>query len=177
MVDGSVGRAIIRVKYNVIIYSGAMHSLFSATCSYGVQAVLYLAAHASREGYTPIQRISTALDISHSFLTKVLQRLKSSGIVSSRRGPNGGVALAQDPKALSLKDVIVALDEEAIFTECVLGLQGCGTTMPCPLHDSWSCIRTDIEHLFRTTTLADAADHPSEILAVLEKSSTEASSD
>jgi len=154
--------------------------MVSTTCSYGVRAVLYLAATRSSERYTPIRRISSALNISHSFLTKVLQQLKKAGLVTSQRGPHGGVALAREPEKVSFKDVVVALDGETPFTECVLGLPGCGETVPCPLHDAWEGnawenaawgdIREYIDTLFRTTSVADAAADPDVILALSDDS-------
>ncbi len=128
---------------------------------YGMQAAVYLAA-AEAEDYIPIHRIGDDLGLSGSFLAKVLQELKQAGIVTSRRGPGGGVILAHPASAISLKDIIVAVDGDSLFTRCVLGLPGCGTATPCPLHASWREERAHLEALLDGLTLARvAADaHP-----------------
>jgi hypothetical protein len=36
-----------------------------------------------------------------------------------------------------LYEIVVAIDGEDLFRECVLGLPGCGDATPCPLHDEW----------------------------------------
>lgn len=134
-------------------------NMFSNSCSYGLQAVLYLCAREGPEAYTPIHAISDDLDISHSFLTKVLQRLNQKGIIQSYRGPNGGVALARAPEVLSLKDIVIAIDGEDLFTNCVLGLPGCGDAEPCPLHHQWEGVRGHIDALFGGLTVAKATEH------------------
>ena len=62
---------------------------------------------------------------------------------------------ARDPEAVTLHEVVAALDGEELFTECVLGLPGCGAEAPCPLHDAWVRRRDQIELLFRRATLAE----------------------
>jgi DNA-binding IscR family transcriptional regulator len=54
-------------------------------------------------------------------------------------------------------ELIMALDGPSLFTECVLGLPGCGVQTPCPLHAAWVAERQRLEALFNTTTLATLA--------------------
>lgn len=131
--------------------------MLSKSCEYGLRALLYLAAE-EQSGYVSVKTISGRLDISFAFLGKIFQSLNDAGLTVSRRGPRGGVGLARDPETITLYDVVAALDGEALFTECVLGLPGCGDATPCPLHDSWVQQRDQIELLFRRATLAEAAE-------------------
>ena len=130
--------------------------LLSKRCEYGLRALMYLAA-TSPEGYVSLRDISEELGLSFPFLGKIFQRLNDAGLTTSRRGPNGGVSLARDPEAVTLHEVVAALDGEELFTECVLGLPGCGAEAPCPLHDAWVRRRDQIELLFRRATLAETA--------------------
>ncbi len=129
--------------------------MLSRRCEYGVAAVLYLAA-SDAEGYVPIRQISDDLDLSFPFLTKVLQDLNNAGYLTSMRGPNGGVAFARPPETLSLKDIVVAIDGPELFTECVMGLPGCGTGKPCPMHEEWGPVRDRLEELFERLSVAEA---------------------
>lgn len=126
--------------------------LLSKSCEYGIRAILYLAS-LRQEGYVSIRTISDELDISFHFLTKIFQKLTQAGLLTSFRGPNGGVVLARPTNAITLMEVIKAIDGPALFTECVLGLPGCGERKPCPLHDSWSEERNRLRMLFESTTL------------------------
>ncbi len=132
--------------------------VLSKACTYGILASLYVAREASRSrGYVSIGRMSEELNISFHFLTKILQQLTSAGIITSMKGPKGGVALRRDPKEISLVDVIVAIDGMGLFTDCLLGLPGCGEEKPCPVHDDWADIRASLFQAFRDKSLADTA--------------------
>ncbi|PQJ33698.1 transcriptional regulator [Salinibacter sp. 10B] len=135
--------------------------LLSNSCEYGLRALLYLSAEEG-EGYVSLREISKRLDISFAFLGKIFQSLNESELTTSRRGPSGGVALARDPTTITLYEVVVALDGEELFTECVLGLPGCGEQEPCPLHQSWAQQRDQLELLFRRATLAETAQETKE---------------
>lgn len=128
--------------------------LLSKSCEYGLRASLYLAS-SSNEKYISIKKLSEKLDISFHFLTKILQELTAAGLLESMKGPKGGVRLSKESHKISLQEVVVAIDGIEIFTECVLGLPGCGSEKPCPLHSMWAETRDDIEEVFRTTSLDD----------------------
>ncbi|MDQ7040366.1 MAG: Rrf2 family transcriptional regulator [Rhodothermus sp.] len=130
--------------------------MFSRACEYGLRAALYLAS-LEHNGYVSIREIGERLNISVPFLTKIFQKLTQAGLMQSLRGPSGGVMFARSPEEITLFDVIVAIDGPDLFTECVLGLPGCGEAAPCPLHDHWKAVRTPIRDLFASTTLADMA--------------------
>ncbi len=130
--------------------------LLSRACEYGLRASFYLAAQKA-DGYLPIRAIGETLGISVPFLTKVLQQLTQAGLLASSRGPSGGVVLARAAEQVTLHDVVVAIDGPELFTECVLGLPGCGSQLPCPLHANWTVERERLRALFSTTTLADVA--------------------
>jgi Rrf2 family protein len=135
--------------------------MLSKSCEYGLRALLYLAANPA-EGYVSLRDVSDQLDLSFAFLGKIFQQLNESGITASQRGPNGGVALARDPSTVTLYEVVAVLDGEDLFTECVLGLPGCGEQKPCPLHQSWAQQRDQLELLFRRATLAETAQETKE---------------
>ena len=128
--------------------------MLSKSCEYGLRAALYLSTLDS-DGYVSIGAISDELDISFPFLTKIFQKLNEAGLLTSQRGPNGGVALTEAPEKIALYDIIVAIDGDSLFEDCVLGLPGCGNTEPCPLHDQWIDEREQVETMFRSATLAD----------------------
>ena len=128
--------------------------MLSKSCEYGLRAALYLAT-LDEGGYVPIGTISEELDISFPFLTKIFQKLNDAGLLESQRGPKGGVALTRDADAVTLYEIIVAIDGDDLFRECVLGLPNCGNAEPCPLHKDWVEERDRLETLFQNATLAE----------------------
>ncbi len=127
-------------------------ALISKRCEYGLRAILHLAAQPDRE-YVSIREMAQTLDISFHFLTKILQQMTRAGMLTSQRGPEGGVALARPLGKVTLLDVLRAIDERDLFSSCVMGLSGCGDRNPCPLHAQWSKERRRLETMFRRATL------------------------
>ena len=131
--------------------------ILSKACEYALRATLHLVSLKS-SGFVSIKAISDDLDISFPFLTKIFQKLTQAGILHSFRGPNGGIALARPASSVTLYEIVVAVDGEDMFRECVLGLPGCGERKPCPLHARWAPERERLKAMFRAETLADMAE-------------------
>lgn len=129
-----------------------MTVIFSKKCEYGLQAVLYLAAF---ESGTVISAddIAKKLTIPKEFVSKILQSLTESGIVSSRKGKSGGFSLAHDPKKIKLLDIVAAIDGLAMFNNCVLGFPNCSPVNPCPVHDRWGVLRTNTYNMLNEDTI------------------------
>ncbi|MBN2733018.1 MAG: Rrf2 family transcriptional regulator [Balneolaceae bacterium] len=130
--------------------------LLSKSCVYGLRASLFLASNQNSE-YVSIKELSKQLDISFHFLTKILQQLTAVDLLKSLKGPNGGVRLSKPGDEITLLDVVVAIDGDDLFQECVLGLPGCGREKPCPLHNIWAATRGDIREMLETNNLLDMA--------------------
>ncbi len=120
---------------------------------YGIRAALFIASREQERKYVPIREISDKLDISFHFLTKILQVLTHHKIMTSYRGPNGGVSLARPAREITLMDMIAAIEPDSCLKECILGLPGCGDEKPCPLHAFWGGTRDQIQSMFETTNL------------------------
>lgn len=138
----------------LFILIGSM--LLSKSCIYGLRASLFLASNQNGE-YISIREMSDKLDISFHFLTKILQQLTAAGLMESYKGPNGGVRLTKSGSEVSLFEIVEAIDGKDLFTECALGLPGCGTEKPCPLHDKWADTRDSIRAMLENTNLVELA--------------------
>ncbi len=76
---------------------------------YGVRALCHLAERHG-EGVVQIREIARLESIPWKFLEGILLQLKSAGIVRSRRGIDGGYALARPPNEIAMGEVIRLLD-------------------------------------------------------------------
>jgi Rrf2 family protein len=126
--------------------------MLSKASIYGIRALLYIELFGD-EKYVSIGDMSKKLDISFHFLTKILQSLKEKKLITSSQGPKGGVSLAKSAEKIFLIDIIRILEGDKIFSQCVLGLKGCGTKTPCPIHDDWTKIMEKIKKLYYSTTI------------------------
>ncbi len=130
--------------------------LLSKACVYGMRASLFLASNQNGE-YISIGEMSEKLNISFHFLTKVLQQLTGAGLMESYKGPKGGVRLTKSGEDVNLFEIVEAIDGEELFVECALGLPGCGTEQPCPLHEKWAETRDNIRVMLENTNLVELA--------------------
>lgn len=130
--------------------------LLSKSCVYGLRASLFLASNQDRD-YISIREMSDKLNISFHFLTKILQQLSAAGLMESYKGPNGGIRLTKSGSEVNLFEIVAAIDGVELFTECALGLPGCGTAKPCPLHDKWAEARDGIRVMLENTDLVELA--------------------
>jgi len=128
--------------------------LLSKSCAYALRASIYVAA-VSNGAYISLNRTSKKLDISYHFLTKIIQRLTQNGLMESMKGPNGGVKLKRPSEQINLAEIVKVIDGEDLLTECALGLPGCGTAKPCPLHHHWAEARDEIRKMLEENTISD----------------------
>ena len=134
-------------------------ALLSKACVYGLRASIYIALHKSNKSFTTISEVAKNLGLSPHFLTKILQQLTQTSIMESYRGPNGGVKLKKNPDLIKLIDIIISIDGDELFESCALGLNGCGTYDPCPIHNQWSMQRSQLKILFETENLGQLAQN------------------
>lgn len=80
----------------------------SAKADYAVRAAVELAL--AGEGPVKGEAISRAQGIPPKFLENILGDLRHAGLVQSRRGADGGYALARPAAAITVADVIRAVD-------------------------------------------------------------------
>ncbi len=129
-----------------------MTVIFSKKCEYGLQAVLYLAARNETDSINS-EEISSKLNIPKEFISKILQSLTESGLISSKKGKNGGFSLAKDPSKIRLIDIVSAIDGMDMFNNCVLGFPHCSPDHPCPLHEKWGALRSNAYNMLTDETL------------------------
>lgn len=89
--------------------------MFSKACEYGIRAVLFIAKQSQRDLRTNISEIAKAVNSPEPFTAKICQQLMRSGIILSKKGPNGGFYLEKD-STLKLADIIKAKVPIYFFT-------------------------------------------------------------
>jgi len=128
--------------------------MFSKACEYGIRATLYVAAQSLQGKRVVLPEIAKAIDSPEPFTAKILQQLARAKLIQSNKGPNGGFSLSEgNLEHIKLKDVVLAIDGESLFTECGLGLKTCDENAPCPIHNTFKPIRTQIIAMLETTSL------------------------
>ena len=104
-----------------------------------------------------VGEIADELGVPRTYLAKVLQGLTRAGLLNAVRGPGGGVCLARPPREIHLWDVLSAIEPVREFERCFLGLGQCNDQQPCPLHEAWGPIRSNILAMLQTKSLWEFA--------------------
>lgn len=91
--------------------------MITRATEYASLTMLYLAKQpAGKLSFTA--EIAEAEHIPAAFLVKVIPRLVKAGLVVSRRGSSGGLEIAKDPKTITLRHVLEAVEGEIAANLC-----------------------------------------------------------
>lgn len=82
----------------------------SAKAEYACLAVMALARQGPNAPPLRIREISESHGIPERYLVQILLNLKGAGLVVSTRGASGGYQLARHPEAITVQEVLVAVD-------------------------------------------------------------------
>src|SRR5262249_3555651 len=104
--------------------------------------------------------IATVTCVPVAYLSKVLQSMVRGGIATSQRGLHGGFLLARKPEAITILEVVNAVDPIRRIRECPLGFPAHGVNL-CPLHRRLDGALASVEKAFNESTLADVLAEPS----------------
>jgi Rrf2 family protein len=123
---------------------------------YGVRALVELALH---YGGGPVQtaEIASKQGIPEAYLDQLMTTLNKTGFVYSRRGPQGGHALAIDPSEITLNMVMAHLDANASPLDCLINPDDCVFSDSCAQQEVWKSVEDAIRDLLSNITIGDLA--------------------
>jgi Rrf2 family iron-sulfur cluster assembly transcriptional regulator len=124
--------------------------MLSKKTEYAIKAIIYLETCVVEKRAIDINQISKAINSPVAFTAKILQQLKRLGLVESTTGPKGGFSL-KDGRKISLMEVLIAMNDEEVFNKCVLGLPECSSDNPCPVHNKYKKIKSDLQDMMINT--------------------------
>lgn len=139
----------------------------TAKADYAVRAVIELAS-STKDAPRKVDDVAQAQAIPVSFLENILTQLRSSGIVRSQRGPEGGYWLAKPADSVSLAQIIRAVEGPLV------GVRGqrpeeieyVGSAEA--LQQVWIALRANLRKVLEHVTVADvsAGKLPKDVLAL-----------
>ncbi len=129
--------------------------MFSKTCEYGIKAMIFVAQKSKDGSRVGIKEIAKGTDAPEHFIAKIMQELSRKKLVHSIKGPNGGFYFDKTDLKTSLADIVQALDGNAIYTDCALGLKTCNAKKPCPVHHQFQDIKKNLIKMIEENTIGD----------------------
>ncbi len=128
--------------------------MFSNSTKYAIRAIVHMMKTKDKKKHTVVDMART-LDIPQPFLSKVLQQLARSGIISSSKGRGGGFYLTRENMQRPLIDVVICIEGYNVFNNCILGLAECSDHNPCILHKHFKVFKHSIEASICDISVAD----------------------
>jgi Rrf2 family protein len=132
----------------------------SKKADYALMAMKHLATRPGAASASA-REIAEQYDIPIELLAKVLQRLARRGLLTSHQGTRGGYRLSRPSTAISIADVIQAIDGPLTVTACSSDAENCGQYAKCSVRDPLWRIKDRIVAALATCSLEEiAADAP-----------------
>jgi len=122
---------------------------------YAIRALLRLAQQGDGQAVSTTV-LAQDMEIPYRFLRRILLKLGERGLVHSTRGKQGGLRLARPAGAVTLLDVVGAMDPDAITLNICLGdaAHACPRSERCVVHYELADIQQALHQRFADISLA-----------------------
>lgn len=112
------------------------------------------------------QQLAQDLGLPLPTVAQLLKHLTRAELVRSTRGAGGGYGLARAPEAISIAQVIAAIEGPVALTECALGMGNCTLETSCATRANWQVISQAVRVALEAVRLSDMAAPPPRRLQV-----------
>ncbi len=126
--------------------------MISNRTEYAIRALTELA---KTDGSMKSNDIARVQKIPPKFLPHILSDLAKSGLIRTSRGFGGGIRLNVDPKRITFRSVVEAVQGPIVAYECLVGPTTCQLENCCTIKPIWRQIQGAVENVLNSTTLHD----------------------
>jgi len=124
---------------------------------YAVRVMVFLAGQPSNARHS-LGELARGTGAPASFLSKVMQALSRSALITSQRGHSGGFAIAPQGLEASMREVIEAVDGPIQLNVCLGSPAACARQGWCPAHPLWSRAQEAMLTVLDGARIADLAE-------------------
>ena len=126
---------------------------------YALRAIFELAKH-NGKGPQKISEIAQAQAIPVKFLEVILNQLKGSGLVESKRGFYGGYFLVRQPNKIAVGDIMRFMERNQEQSQCVALVPeiNCPFKGECAFFPMWNKVKDAIFKVYDETSIQDLID-------------------
>ena len=138
-----------------------MFTIYSKTVKYAIATMVYLYNN-NNNNYIKVKYRANECNIPIQYLAKIVQKLRHNEMISSIRGPSGGIKLSKHAASITIEDIISSLDENLMSDNiCIMGYGTCHAHPDCALHFIWKDIREKITNGIELSTIQELENyHP-----------------
>jgi len=128
----------------------------TAQADYAVVMLSAAARHCGVSGRLNATLLSDETGIPLPTVQKLVSRLSSAGLIESARGTGGGFRLARPAAAISLADIIEAIEGPIAMTTCVdEGRHDCIIEENCRVKPHWNVVNGAVRGALAGVSLAN----------------------
>jgi len=135
---------------------------FTTKSRYAVNALADLEFLSFDSRPVALKDIAKRQGIDLAYLEQLFRKLRVAGLVNSIRGRNGGYVYAVDPKGISIKDIMHAVEENLDSTNCA-GTATCHAGKRCNSHQLWDDLNNVVDNFLSDisiTELVESSERP-----------------
>ncbi|MGH7065802.1 MAG: SUF system Fe-S cluster assembly regulator [Stellaceae bacterium] len=125
--------------------------ILSKLADYGVIVATHMAVDPARQ--LTAAAVAEETRLPRATTAKILKALAHAGLVTATRGAAGGYRLARGANAISIAEVVAALDGDIGLTQCSVHVAECTRTNYCPTRPHWAAINRAVEEALRAVSL------------------------
>ena len=131
--------------------------MLSKSTEYAIRALIFVQLQNSMEKRPGVAEIAKEIESPVAFTAKILHNLTSRKLLNSIKGRGGGFFFSENQAEITVYEIILVMEGDALFTECGIGLSNCSDDNPCPLHDQYGEIRDQLLALAKLETINSMA--------------------
>ena len=125
----------------------------SAKGRYSILIMAFLASQPAHRVATKIE-IAAAEGTSPQYVQQLMKQLGVAGLVTSKRGRNGGFLLARPPESITVASVLRAAEGEVQLVPCRSEAY-CERAADCPSRPMWMRAAEALDEVFQAMTIAE----------------------
>ena len=131
-----------------------MTEIIKKDTDYAMRMLAYLALN---NGESPVaaRKLAAAGEVPEDFAYKILRKLTRAGLTVGTMGSHGGFKLGKAPQAISLLDVVSAIQGNLTVRECCLSRDACSRKGTCDICKILGGLQNDLTGSLQKLTLAD----------------------
>ena len=143
--------------------------MLTKSTEYAIRALIYVQVQNWKQKRPGVAEIAREIEAPAAFTAKILHILTSRRILESMIGRGGGFFFPDNESEITLYEVVMVMEGDGLFTRCGFGLKNCHDANPCPLHDRYVAIRTELLEMAHSETVNSLAQKISKGHAVLNR--------
>jgi len=123
-------------------------------------AIVVLGALAHRHGETlATAQLAQLTGLNQPTVAKVAKTLMAAGLLDTQRGVNGGYRLSRQAAAISLVQIVEAMEGPIAVNDCVDGAQDpCMVSNCCFMSSNWNRVNLAVRAALNEVSLEDLTD-------------------